>query len=86
MAGVSDKNAFQAGVFILAAAVTAVFVIYLVAGRGVGGGQERIITFDLADDIAGLSDGSEVRVGGKTVGSVIDVEFVDDYDRIEVLI
>ncbi|MEM7808722.1 MAG: MlaD family protein [Planctomycetota bacterium] len=86
MAGVSDKNAFQAGVFILAAAATAVFVIYLVAGRGVGGGQERVITFDLADDIAGLSDGSEVRVGGKTVGSVIDVEFVDDYDRIEVLI
>ncbi|MEM1012513.1 MAG: MlaD family protein [Planctomycetota bacterium] len=86
MAGVSDKNAFQAGVFILAAAVTAVFVIYLIAGRGVGGGQERVITFDLADDIAGLSDGSEVRVGGKTVGSVINVEFVDDYDRIEVLI
>lgn len=84
MAGVSDKNAFKAGLFILASVALAFVIIYLVAGRGGGGGQERTIIFQLADDISGLGAGSEVRVGGRTVGTVTKVAFADEYSHIEV--
>lgn len=86
MAGVADKNAFKAGLFILAAVALAMTVLYLVSGKTVSGGQERVVVFELEDDIAGLSVGSELRVGGKNVGEVRGIDFDDNYQRVLVKI
>ena len=83
MAGVTDKNALKAGGFILGALVLAGLIVYFVAGGSLfGGGQRRTVAFPLDADIAGLAEGSEVRVGGKTVGEVTGIGFGGDYKEV----
>ena len=85
MAGVSDKNAFKAGLFILAALAGAVAIVWVTTGGLFGlfsGGSTRTVAFAVEDDIAGLAVGGEVRVGGRPVGQVDAVRFDDGYDRV----
>ena len=86
MAGVTDKNAFKAGLFIVASVVLAMLVLWFVTGRRVSGGQRQIVVFDIGDDIGGLQSGSEVRVGGRPVGEVRNVEFTDDFQKVMVTV
>ena len=86
MAVIKDKNAFKAGLFILGALVAAGAVVWLVTGGPFSGGASRTVAFALDEDIAGLTGGSEVRVGGKPVGSVGSIGFDDDYERVLVAI
>ncbi len=86
MAGVADKNAFKAGLFIVATVALFFAILWLVSGRTVAGGTERTVVFNLQADVAGLAPGSEVRLGGKNVGEVLNVEFDDDYNRVLVKI
>ncbi len=86
MAGVTDKNAFKAGLFILLSVVLAMTVLWFVTGKRITGGQRQTVIFDIRDDISGLQTGSEVRVGGKPVGEVRSIEFTDTYDQLLVTV
>lgn len=84
MAGVPDKNALRAGLFIVVALALAGTIIWFVNARGATGGREWTVAFSLQDDISGLAPGSEVRVGGKKVGQVTGVDFDKDVSHVVV--
>jgi ABC-type transporter Mla subunit MlaD len=74
----TDRNALQAGSFIL---VTVILIIAIVVGiKGVGRfvapAQHRTVRFKMSDDIGGLGPGDDVRIGGAKVGVVRDVTIV----------
>lgn len=84
MAGVSDKNALKAGLFILGAVAMACVIVWLVSGKRITGSQSPTVAFKLNDDISGLSNGAEVRLGGRPIGEVRSVEFSDDFQSVYV--
>jgi ABC-type transporter Mla subunit MlaD len=86
MAGVNDKNAFKAGLFIVGALILGIVILWVITGRGIGSGPTYAVMFDLDDDIAGLQPGAEVRVGGRPVGEVVGVDPTDDYQDVRVTI
>ncbi len=73
-----NANALKAGLFIVIALGLAVAVFFAIAGSSVALGPTRDYTveFTLSDDVSGLSDGNDVRVGGVKVGTVRSVEVV----------
>ena len=80
MADPSDKAAFKAGLFILAMAILAVVMVFLVRGyRGAVGDNQRVtVVFGPGDNAAALAAGSPVRIYGVGVGSVVDTRVVPD--------
>lgn len=73
-----NANAFKAGLFIVVALALAIAVFFAIAGSSVALGPTRDYTVDftLADDVSGLSDGNDVRLGGVKVGTVRSVDIV----------
>jgi len=65
-----DRNAFVAGLFIIASFALGATVLVLIRGHGMG--PERVMTasFKLTDDLGGLAVGDDVRIGGVKVGNV----------------
>ncbi len=84
MAGVADKNALKAGIFIIIALAMGLTVFFLVAGSGLGRGQSWTVRFDVDDDVGGVGPGADVRVGGVTVGKVQRVRLSDDLGSVDV--
>lgn len=82
MAGVADKNALKAGLFIIFSLVLAIAVFWTVSGVDLGNRQTRTIRFELAQDVSGLAAGSEVRVGGLKKGRVHDVRLDDEGNHV----
>ena len=67
-----ERNAFKAGLFILASLGLIVAIMLSIEGLEAftQPTQARQVVFDLADNIGGLRVGDEVRVGGFKVGEV----------------
>lgn len=84
MAGVADKNALKAGVFIVIAIILGMTVFFLVKGYGLTGRQGWTIRFDVADDVSGVGPGSDVRIGGVDMGEVQSVRVTDDLKHVDV--
>ncbi len=84
MAGVADKNALKAGVFIVVAVAMGLVVFFLVGGFGWGRQNSWTIRFDIADDVSGVGPGAEVRIGGVPVGQVNSVRVTDDFSHVDV--
>lgn len=84
MAGVPDKNAFKAGVFILVALSLVLGVFFAVNGFGWRPGHTWTIRFDVGDDVGGLGPGAEVRIGGVKQGQVERVALAGDLAHVDV--
>jgi ABC-type transporter Mla subunit MlaD len=72
-----DRNALKAGIFIVLSFMAAVASIVLIRGLGTGAMQIRTVSFSLTDDLNGLSEGDDVRIGGAKVGSVKEIKPVN---------
>ena len=86
MAGVADKNALKAGIFIAASVLLALIIFFFVTGTGWLEGKSWIVRFDIAEDVSGISPGAEVRVGGLKRGQVAGVSLTDDAKFVDVKI
>src|SRR5687768_3567127 len=84
MAGVADKNALKAGVFITAAIALGMTVFFVVGGYRWGRDEVWTIRFDVADDVSGVGPGADVRIGGVAVGQVESVAVSDDFRHVDV--
>ena len=82
MAGREQSNAVRAGVFVVSSVLLAVFIIVVLSGLRelLKPANSYIVRFDLAVGAQGLSEGSEVRIGGQKVGRVTSVQFTYDGD------
>jgi ABC-type transporter Mla subunit MlaD len=72
-----DRNAFIAGLFIIASFALAVAVLILIRGQGMGPARIHVASFQLSDDLGGLAIGDDVRIGGVKVGVIKDLRFAD---------
>ncbi len=78
MATRNQSNHFLAGVFVIAAILASVVVIIVLSGvLDTMGTKQYTLRFALGANIGGLQPGAEVRVGGRRVGVVESVEFVE---------
>src|SRR5450432_1249033 len=77
-----NRNALKAGLFIVIS--IGLFICIIIGIKGVGQFLEPVqhvnVSFQLSDDIGGLSLGDEVRIGGAKIGSVRKVSFVTAAD------
>ncbi len=75
-----ERNSLKAGLFIIASIALTIAIIVGIKGVGrfLEPMQQAYVTFKLTDDIGGLSPGDEVRVGGAKVGTVRNVDFVEN--------
>jgi hypothetical protein len=82
MAGREQSNAMRAGIFVVVSVLLAVFIIVTLSGlrEKLKPATSYIVRFDLAVGAQGLSEGSEVRIGGQKVGQVSDVRFSSNGD------
>ncbi len=73
-----DKNAFKAGLFIVAAIGLCVAILVAIKGTGAFFDPMQNLTaeFELTENVGGLTIGDAVRVGGVNQGRVTDVRFV----------
>lgn len=73
-----ERNNFKAGLFILISIALIVTVLVSIHGieRFITPEQERVVSFQLSDDIGGLNVGDEVRLGGYKIGAVKSIEFL----------
>lgn len=80
MAGREQSNAVRAGVFVVASVLLALLIVVVLSGlrEKLKPANSYIVRFDLAVGAQGLSEGSEVRVGGQKVGRVAGVRFTTD--------
>jgi phospholipid/cholesterol/gamma-HCH transport system substrate-binding protein len=78
----NERNAFKAGLFIIASVVLALGVIIAIKGVGrfLEPMQHPTVRFTLKDNVGGLSPGDEVRIGGAKVGVVRNVEIIENGD------
>ena len=78
-----ERNALKAGLFIVISFVLILGIIFSIRGFGelLDPRRNLTVTFDLADDIGGLRTGDEVRIGGYQVGTVREINLVDQADR-----
>jgi len=81
MAGREQSNAVRAGVFVVVSVLLAVFIIVMLSGirEKLKPANTYIVRFDLATGARGLSEGSEVRIGGQKVGQVSSVRFTSSH-------
>lgn len=86
MTSVADKNALKAGIFIVIALLLGLVVFFRVKGMGFSGMQAWTVRFSVSDDVSGVGAGSDVRVGGVTVGDVESVQVSEDLTSVDVLI
>jgi phospholipid/cholesterol/gamma-HCH transport system substrate-binding protein len=70
-----ERNDLKAGIFMLLSVAAIIGVIVGIKGvtRFLEPVQRRQVRFKFADDIGGLADGDDVRVGGAKVGTVRDI-------------
>src|SRR5438270_395314 len=71
-----DRNAFIAGLFIIASFALGATVLVLIRGQGMAPARIMTASFKLTDDLGGLAVGDDVRIGGIKVGVVRDLRFV----------
>ncbi len=71
-----DKNALKAGLFIVVAVALIFGVWVMIKGLGTFTEDQQVntVAFDLSDDIGGLKEGGEVRIGGYKVGVVTEIK------------
>ena len=71
-----DRNAFKAGLFIIASTVLVIVVIIAVKGTAQFTDRRvtHHVTFGLGDDLSGLRVGDDVRVGGYKAGTVTEIK------------
>lgn len=86
MAKRSSRNNILAGGLVLGSLLLAIATIIMI-GDGLDNVSRReyVVHFSLADGVAGLKQGSEVRLGGRRVGAVKSVDFVRDKDQISTI-
>ena len=72
----NERNSLKAGLFIVVSVALIVFVVVGIKGlsRFVEPTQRHQVRFKLSDDIGGLANGDDVRIGGAKVGTVRDIE------------
>jgi len=77
MPGREQSNAVRAGVFVLLSVLLAVVIIVILSGvvERLKPANVYVVRFPLSVGAQGLSEGSEVRVGGQKVGQVSGVGF-----------
>lgn len=80
-----ERNAFKAGLFII---ISVALIIGIIIGiEGIDNlfqpAQTRIVTFKLTDNLGGLGEGDEVRVGGVRVGKIKSIDPVTSDDGAE---
>ncbi len=84
MASRNQKNTFLTGVFVVVSIIATVVIVVVLSGvLDTLGTSLYTVRFDLDTNIGGLQPGAEVRVGGRRVGVVSAVEFVDESGTIE---
>ncbi|MFT3788298.1 MAG: hypothetical protein QM770_19360 [Tepidisphaeraceae bacterium] len=74
-----SANPFKAGLFILISLALAIAIFFGIAGSSwaLGPTRDYVADFTLGDDVSGMTDGNDVRIGGVKVGAVRGVEIVD---------
>lgn len=74
-----QRNDLKAGIFIVISLILIVVVVISIKGVGriLEPSQSTIVTFKLTDDLGGLRQGDDVRIGGYKVGVIRDIEVVD---------
>jgi ABC-type transporter Mla subunit MlaD len=79
-----SRNALRAGIFILASVGVIVAIIIGISGieNFTARWKTHTVRFKLSDDIGGLAEGDEVRLGGYKVGVVRDID-VTELEAIE---
>lgn len=83
----SSNDNIKAGLFVLAGIIIALVVTFLLSDFSAWfeGTQKVKVYFQLSDGVKGLNEGSEVTLGGQSIGSVTaidDVKSGDGSDRI----
>jgi ABC-type transporter Mla subunit MlaD len=76
------RNAFKAGLFIIASILVAFTIIVGIRGLNtyIDPREVRSVSFTLKDDLSGLNVGDDVRVGGFKVGEVRKIEIIPGDD------
>ena len=77
----TNSNAVRAGAFIVITAIISLAVVIVVSGPGrFAPKNDYVAMFPLDADIQGMRAGDDVRLGGARVGSVKEVEILDDQE------
>lgn len=73
-----NHNQFKAGLFIVASFALAAAIFFGITGSNLLDGPYKTyrVNFDLTEDVGGLAVGSEVRIGGVTIGKVSKIDVV----------
>src|SRR4051812_6357206 len=76
----SERNSLKAGSFIVVSIALIIAIVVGIKGlrRFIEPAQRHQVRFALSDDIGGLADGDQVRIGGAAVGTVRDIELDTD--------
>jgi ABC-type transporter Mla subunit MlaD len=76
----ANRNAFRAGIFIIASIVLIVAGVVGIAGSSnlFESWRTREVAFNLSDNLGGLRVGDDVRIGGVKVGQVKTIEIQTD--------
>ena len=71
-----DRNALKAGLFIICSIIAIAAIILAIRGAGhvIEPMADRRVVFQISDDLGGLRDGDDVRLGGFRVGSVRQID------------
>jgi ABC-type transporter Mla subunit MlaD len=71
-----ERNALKAGLFIIISVALTIAIIVAIEGFDnlLQPSQTRTVTFSLTDNLGGLGEGDEVRVGGVRVGKIKRIE------------
>lgn len=74
-----SNNHFKAGLFIIISFAVALGIFFGITSSTLFNGPTKTYTvvFDLDEDVSGLTDGTEVRLGGTRIGEVDDVEVTE---------
>lgn len=83
MATRSQKNTFLTGLLVIFAIGASVVIVVVLSGvLDTLGTSVYTVRFDLATNVGGLQPGAEVRLGGKHIGVVNAVEFVEEGGKV----
>jgi ABC-type transporter Mla subunit MlaD len=78
-----DRNALKAGIFIICSVIAAGAIIMSIRGAGhvIEPMADRRATFQISDDLGGLRNGDDVRLGGFRIGTVRNIDVVAPKDE-----